>query len=83
MIVTMAACAVTCAVTLTGCAGSGEGVRVEGPSEIPGALARADAEVRDTPSAFDGVRVNVTEGQTLGVGLPISVTFARPVPSSD
>jgi hypothetical protein len=83
VIVTTAACAVACAVMLTGCAGSGEGVRVEGPSEIPRALARADAEVRATPSAFDGVRVNITEGQTLGVGTPIAVTFARSVPSSE
>ncbi len=83
VIVTSAACAVACAVALTGCAGSGEGVRVEGPSEIPRTLVRADAEIRATPPAFDGVRVNITEGQTVGVGIPIAVTFDRPVPSTE
>ncbi|MDX3646077.1 Ig-like domain-containing protein [Streptomyces sp. MB09-02B] len=42
-----------------------------------------DADVGAMPlPAFDGVRVNVTEGQTVSVPLPISVTFAHPVPQS-
>ena len=88
--VATAVCAL--ALALTGCAGSGEGVRVEGPSEIPRAQARADAAGTGNvhvesppapPSAFDGVRVNIAEGQTVGVGTPISVTFARPVPKAE
>ncbi|UJV42126.1 hypothetical protein CVT30_21765 [Streptomyces sp. AMCC400023] len=78
-------------------------MRVEGPSEIPRAQARADAQGTgegDTggntngenvnagdrsvpPPAFDGVRVGIAEGQTVGVGMPISVTFARPVPKAE
>ncbi|MDX2943076.1 MULTISPECIES: Ig-like domain-containing protein [Streptomyces] len=112
MIAATAACVV--AFALAGCAGSGEGVRVEGPSEIPRAQARADAQGteegteegveeggtggdgtgtsaknvnagdRTTPlPAFDGVRVGIAEGQTVGVGMPISVTFARPVPKAE
>ncbi|MDX3581207.1 MULTISPECIES: L,D-transpeptidase [Streptomyces] len=97
VLATTAACAV--ALTLTGCAGIGEGVRVEGPSAIPKAHARADAEtgaggrgdsaavnVKPSPTplkAFDGARVNIADGQTVGVGMPISVTFDRPVPESE
>lgn len=93
VIAATAACAV--AFALTGCAGSGEGVRVEGPSEIPRSQAQADAQgdaqgknlnagARPAPlPAFDGVRVNIAEGQTVGVGMPISVTFALPVPPSE
>ncbi|MBD9724525.1 hypothetical protein IHE70_15135 [Streptomyces sp. ID-01-6.2a] len=101
VIAATAACVV--AFALAGCAGSGEGVRVEGPSEIPGAQARADAQGTgegDTggntngenvnagdrsvpPPAFGGVRVGIAEGQTVGVGMPISVTFARPVPKAE
>ncbi|MFD9117797.1 L,D-transpeptidase [Streptomyces bottropensis] len=89
----------TVAVALTGCAGAGAGVRVEGPSAIPKAHARADAEngagargdaeaVRVKPSpalpkAFEGVRVNIADGQAVGVGMPISVTFDRPVAKSE
>ncbi|MFE7839028.1 Ig-like domain-containing protein [Streptomyces sp. NPDC057474] len=96
-----AACAV--ALALTGCAGGGEGVRVEGPSGIPETHARADAEagaeagtgggagteavnVKPSPTppkAFDGARVNITDGQTVGVGMPISVTFDRPVADAE
>ena len=96
-----AACAA--ALTLTGCAGIGEGVRVEGPSAIPEAHARADAEtgsgagsgggagteavnVKPSPTplkAFDGARVNIADGQTVGVGMPISVTFDSPVQDAE
>ncbi|MDX2782290.1 Ig-like domain-containing protein, partial [Streptomyces caniscabiei] len=75
-----AACVV--AFALAGCAGSGEGVRVEGPSEIPRAQARADAQGTEEGVALDGVRVGIAEGRTVGVGRPISVTFARPVPKA-
>ncbi len=85
-------CAV--AVALTGCAGSGEGIRVEGPSAIPADLARVDAEGVDARPGpldlrtldlrtLDGVGVNIAEGQTVGIGVPISVTFARPVAKAE
>ncbi|MDX3521117.1 L,D-transpeptidase [Streptomyces scabiei] len=84
-----AACAL--ALTLTGCAGVGEGVRVEGPSAIPKAHVRADSggegktgagqttPAPAPPKALEGARVNIADGQTVGVGMPISVTFDRPV----
>lgn len=92
-----AACAMALALALTGCAGSGEGVRVEGPSSVPETYARADADDRGgagaeavdvepspaPPKAFEGARVNIAEGRTVGVGMPISVTFDRPVPKAE
>ncbi|UUU32493.1 Ig-like domain-containing protein [Streptomyces sp. CA-210063] len=74
VLVTTAACAFTLA--LTGCSGSGTGVRVEGPSSIPQAQAEVDAGI-------DGARVDIADGQTVGVGGPISVTFDRPVPAAE
>jgi lipoprotein-anchoring transpeptidase ErfK/SrfK len=101
VIAATAACAV--AFALTGCAGSGEGVRVEGPSGIPKAHSQADrgadtgdrggdgagaeaVNVKPGPppsQAFEGARVNIADGQTVGVGMPISVTFDRPVPKAE
>lgn len=91
VLVAIAAC--TFALALTGCSGSGTGVRVEGPSSIPEAQAEADAEidaetvnVKPTPTvrkALDGARVDIADGQTVGAGMPITVTFDRPVPTAE
>lgn len=83
----------TFALALTGCSGSGTGVRVEGPSSIPEAQAEVDAginaetvNVKPTPTvlkALDGARVSIADGQTVGAGVPISVTFDRPVRAAE
>ncbi|MGW0846093.1 Ig-like domain-containing protein [Streptomyces sp. NPDC002787] len=74
MLAVAAACAV--ALGITGCAGSGEGVRVEGSSAIP----RAEAEV---DAGIDGARVDIADGRSGGLGPAISVTFDRPVPAAE
>ncbi len=35
------------------------------------------------PAALAQARVNIRDGQTVGVGMPISVTFSQPVPAAD
>ncbi|WP_200307379.1 L,D-transpeptidase [Streptomyces adelaidensis] len=43
-----------------------------------------DVKPRPTPlKTLAGARVNIAEGQTVGVGMPISVTLERPVPVAD
>lgn len=85
----------TVALALAGCSGSAEGVRDEGPSRRPEGEARIDAEVVErkpvpsptpTPPALknlDGAKVNIVEGQTVGVGMPISVTFDHVIPEAE
>lgn len=71
----VAACAAV--LGLTACAGSGEGVRVEGSSAIPRDLAEADA-------AVDVETMNVVVEATPGAAAPtVSVTFDRPVPADE
>ncbi|WP_316763443.1 L,D-transpeptidase [Streptomyces herbicida] len=48
----------------------------------------AKASVRPAPSVPEPAelaqaRVHISDGQTVGVGMPISVTFSRPVPAAD
>ncbi|ANP51681.1 lipoprotein-anchoring transpeptidase ErfK/SrfK [Streptomyces griseochromogenes] len=35
------------------------------------------------PAVLAQAQVNISDGQTVGVGMPISVSFARPVPAAD
>ncbi len=35
------------------------------------------------PAALAQAKVNISDGQTVGVGMPISVTFRQPVPAAD
>ncbi|MGW1892499.1 L,D-transpeptidase [Streptomyces sp. NPDC002004] len=44
--------------------------------------ARPTASVPE-PAALAQARVNISDGQTVGVGMPISVTFPRPVPAAE
>src|SRR4051794_6073513 len=84
----LAAGAAVCVLSLAGCSGSavaestGAGTGTGTPS------ADAKPSVKPKPSVtplktLDGARVNVTDGQTVGVGMPISVTFAKPVPAAE
>ncbi|MEV7191800.1 L,D-transpeptidase [Streptomyces sp. NPDC093510] len=82
--------AALCSLALAGCSGQdGEGARsAAGPKPAASAADRAPS-VREKPrpvaepAAFKGMRVNVSNGQTVGVGMPISLTFDRPVPVAE
>ncbi|MFH8792304.1 L,D-transpeptidase [Streptomyces sp. NPDC017941] len=92
-----AAAAVLCTAVLAGCSG-GTGGSGDGGGGDGGRAAAAGERGRDgagtpterakpvvEPAALrgDGVRVNVADGQQVGVGMPVSVTFARPVPAAE
>lgn len=85
-----AAVAALCALLLAGCAGSGEETGAGGAGGTGDRPAKAATAGKDTPRAKplpealrEGAKVNVHNGQTVGVGMPVSVTFARPVPASE
>ncbi|MFD4633444.1 L,D-transpeptidase [Streptomyces sp. NPDC058284] len=82
--------AALCSLALAGC--SAEGGADDGKASVPGpgptAADRASSArqkpVERTvpdPAALNGVRINVQDGQTVGVGMPVSLTFDRPVPA--
>ncbi|MFE2300088.1 L,D-transpeptidase [Streptomyces sp. NPDC059445] len=85
------AAAALCALALAGCsaraaadAGGGEA----GPGGRPAATAEPTGTARPKPSAtpprpLPGAHVNIAEGQTVGVGMPVSVTFDRPIPVAE
>ncbi|WP_328672877.1 L,D-transpeptidase [Streptomyces sp. NBC_00322] len=82
-----------CALSLTGCSGASV------TSDAAAASARpADNRSTTPPSAsrptatpptaatlahLSDASVNITEGERVGVGMPISVTFKRPIPESE
>ncbi|WP_409237566.1 L,D-transpeptidase [Streptomyces sp. PA5.6] len=83
--------AVLCSLALAGCSAQGgadEG-RAADPKPAPTSADRAAARQEPTkkpapdPAALKNVRVNVSDGQTVGVGMPISLTFDRPVPEAE
>ncbi|MEU0007219.1 Ig-like domain-containing protein [Streptomyces sp. NPDC006314] len=71
-------------VALAGCAqtaGPDGDDRAEPPAR-PGTTASATTGPTAAPlRRLSGARINIAEGQTVGVGMPISVTFSHPVPS--
>ncbi|MGW8328610.1 L,D-transpeptidase [Streptomyces sp. NPDC055897] len=90
--------AVTASVALlsaVGCsAGQGAGVAAAaGPADVRASApvqAKADQASDDRPAAsapepaaLAGAQVHISDGQTVGVGMPISVTFPRPVPVAE
>ncbi|MFD9908668.1 L,D-transpeptidase [Streptomyces sp. NPDC059063] len=84
-----AGAAALCALLLAGCAGSGGENKGDRPNQpehsdrSTGAKATPTPRAKPLPEALrKGAKVNVFDGQTVGVGMPISVTFARPVPES-
>ncbi|MFH0518043.1 L,D-transpeptidase [Streptomyces sp. M41] len=83
---------------VTACAGPGGTDTRAHQDEKPGTASTAPAggaEPGDTtrqppqqgreaePQALKGARLNVREGQVVGVGMPLSVTFDRPVPRAE
>ncbi|MEU5540744.1 Ig-like domain-containing protein, partial [Streptomyces sp. NPDC020362] len=61
-------------------AGKAAGGRGDGTGEVSGACPVPSVP---EPAVLAHVRVNMSDGETVGVGIPISVTFSRPVPAAD
>ena len=84
---TTAVCALTALTALAAC-GHADRTDVDtrvGTAAKPGAKPGAKATPKATPKIpplkrLSGAHINITEGQTVGVGMPISVTFSQPVP---
>ncbi|NEB31945.1 L,D-transpeptidase [Streptomyces sp. SID14446] len=85
--------AAVCALALTGCSaravadGGGSGAQGRPTATATGTVDPTGGG-RPKPSAtplgsLPGAHINITDGQTVGVGMPISVTFDRPVPSDE
>jgi lipoprotein-anchoring transpeptidase ErfK/SrfK len=73
---------------LAGCSGPAPAGAADGKPASPGAArgapaARPAGAPVSVPAALKDVRVNVADGATVGVGMPISLTFARPVPVAE
>ncbi|MEU7580648.1 L,D-transpeptidase [Streptomyces sp. NPDC041068] len=89
-----ALCSATlCSLVLAGCsAGAGQDGGAADPKPATTAADRG-ASVKEKekakpkpvvePAALEGARINVSEGQTVGVGMPVSLTFDRPVPVAE
>ncbi|MGI5138437.1 MULTISPECIES: L,D-transpeptidase [unclassified Streptomyces] len=78
------AAAVCALAALAGCAQTAAphaGAQVHAATGQPGTT--ADPTPKPTPKPLKrlhGAHINIADGQTVGVGMPISVTFSRPVP---
>ncbi|GGX77447.1 L,D-transpeptidase [Streptomyces fructofermentans] len=73
---------------LTGCTAQAAGgtpqPRETGPRDTDRPVTSPTPKPTATPPrTLDGIRVNIAEGQTVGVGMPVSVTFDRPVPAGE
>ncbi|MFJ2772834.1 L,D-transpeptidase [Streptomyces sp. NPDC087300] len=85
--------AALCSLVLAGCAApdGADEERASDPKPVSSATDRAAAGQKQRPAkkpvpepaALKGARLNVSEGQTVGVGMPISLTFDRPVPVAE
>ncbi|MBN0048554.1 L,D-transpeptidase [Streptomyces actuosus] len=91
----LGAAAATCVALLSavGCSSdAGTGLRVSdaapAPTEITGRNGDDSNKARDAqshpsvpePAVLARAKVNISDGDTVGVGMPISVTFSQPVP---
>ncbi|MET8858103.1 L,D-transpeptidase [Streptomyces sp. NPDC004579] len=83
--------AAVCALALAGCsvrAAADGGGGAAGPGGGPAATAGPTGTARPKPSAtplesLPGAHINIADGQTVGVGMPVSVTFDRPIPVAE
>lgn len=80
--------AAVCVLALAGCSGSAVAESKAGGAGATAPSASAKPSAKPRPSVkplktLAGVRVNVLDGQTVGVGMPISVTFDKPVPAAE
>ncbi|MFD7897035.1 L,D-transpeptidase [Streptomyces sp. NPDC059743] len=70
--------------TSTGADGKRPGAADQAHRASPKAEPTAStASTAPEPAAFKGIRINIADRQTVGVGMPISVTFDRPVPAAE
>jgi hypothetical protein len=80
-----------CALAVTGCSGTGVIPDAAAAPKRPDAKASVPAQPKPTATPMSaatlghltGASVNVRNGQRVGVGMPISVTFAQPVSKSE
>ncbi|MET7618514.1 L,D-transpeptidase [Streptomyces sp. NPDC005408] len=82
-----------CALSLTGCSGASVTSDAAAPPERPAGNSSTSSPETPRPTAtppttatlahLSDASVNITEGQHIGIGLPISVTFKRPIPKSE
>ncbi|MEU6271322.1 L,D-transpeptidase [Streptomyces populi] len=84
--------AAVCVLALAGCSAQAladGGDKGDGPGgRSTAGTAGATGEARPKPSAtppksLAGAHINIADGQTVGVGMPISVTFDRPIPVAE
>ncbi|MGW1063945.1 L,D-transpeptidase [Streptomyces aureus] len=84
--------AAACVLALAGCSAQavadGEGRGAEPGGRPTAGTHGTTGTARPKPSAtplksLTGAHVNIADGQTVGVGMPISVTFSRPIPVAD
>ncbi|WP_406838105.1 L,D-transpeptidase [Streptomyces sp. AHU1] len=85
--------AAVCVLALAGCsaqalADGGGGTAGAGDRPNATGTAGATGKARPKPSAtppksLAGAHINIADGQTVGVGMPISVTFDRPIPVAE
>ncbi|MGW2781887.1 L,D-transpeptidase [Streptomyces populi] len=85
--------AAVCVLALAGCsaqalADGGGGAAGAGDRPNATGTAGATGKARPKPSAtppksLAGAHINIADGQTVGVGMPISVTFDRPIPVAE
>ena len=82
--------AALCALALAGCSAQAvAGSDADSKGETSAART-PKAQAKSKPKAsvaalktLEGAHVNVSDGQTVGVGMPISVTFDKPVPTAE
>ncbi|MDT3397471.1 L,D-transpeptidase [Streptomyces sp. B1866] len=75
--------AVVGALVLVGCSAQADEAPADANPRKPKPSATARPTPPPDPAALKGVHVNVAEGQTVGVGMPISLTFDHPVPAAE
>ncbi|GAA3041539.1 L,D-transpeptidase [Streptomyces glomeratus] len=80
--------ALTALAALTGCARTQVPATDTGAAAAgrPNATATATARPKPAPEPLKklaGAHINIAEGQTVGVGMPVSVTFGHPVPRAE
>jgi len=86
--------AAVCALALAGCSaqaaadgsggtGRGRGVDAGAKPTVTAALSPEPKPTSTPLKSLPGARVNIADGQTVGVGMPISVTFDHVIPTAE
>ncbi|MFI6336000.1 L,D-transpeptidase [Streptomyces sp. NPDC050535] len=80
--------AALCALTLAGCTAQAVAGGPQRETNARVAEASPSVTAKPTPTrtplkALEGAHINIADGQTVGVGMPISVTFDRAIPAGE